>query len=89
VNDLADSVKVVKTHQALLGHDPDKWKRGALVVVPLDDLKEVHAEDLKDHNEMLSMWTMMQQAVQELNAVAIVACNVLKLARVVLVVLLQ
>lgn len=89
MNDLADSVKVVKAHQALLGHDPDKWKRSALVVVPLDDLQEVHTKDLKDHYEMLSVWAMMQQAVQELNAVAIVACYVLKLARVVLVVLLK
>lgn len=61
--DLADSVKIVEPHQALLRHDSDERKWCAFVIVSFDDLKKVDTKDLEDHHKMLSVRPMMDQAV--------------------------
>ena len=67
MNNLAYTVKVVKTHQALLRHDPAQRQRDSLVVVSLDDLKKVDSENLKNHYKVLAMSPVVQEAVEKLH----------------------
>lgn len=48
-------MKIVQSNQALLGNDPYQMKRHPLVVVPLNDFKEVDSHDLKDHHIVVSI----------------------------------
>ena len=79
VDDLADAVQVIETHQALLRHYADKRQRDALVVVPLNDFKQVDAKNLEDHHKVLTVRTMVQEAVEKLDAMAVVTCDIFKL----------
>ncbi len=45
------------------------------VVVPLHYFKEVDSEDLEDHYEVLAVWPTVHEGVQELDAMAVLACN--------------
>jgi glutamyl-tRNA reductase len=69
MNNLTHSVHVVKTDQALPRKSSHKWQGYSFVVVSLDDLKEVDTENLENHDEMLSIWTMMDERVQKLSTV--------------------
>ena len=79
VDDLADAVQVIEAHQALLRHYADKWQRDALVVVPLNDFKQVDAKNLEDHHKVLTVRTMVQEAVEKLDAMAVVTGDIFKL----------
>ena len=79
VDDLADAVQVVQAHQALLRHYTDKRQRDALVVVALNDFKQVDAKNLEDHHKVLTVRTMVQEAVEKLDAMAVVTCDIFKL----------
>ena len=86
MNDLADAVKVIEPHQALFRHDASQGHRNSLVIVPLYDFKQVNAKDFEDHHEVLAVGTVVQEAVQELDTVAIIPRDILKFLRLVLVV---
>jgi hypothetical protein len=59
VNNVAHAMKVIETHQALLGHDANKVQWYTFVVVALDDFKKVYAKDFKNHHEMFSVWPVV------------------------------
>lgn len=61
MDDLAHPVHVVKADKALPGESARKRHGHTLVVVPLDDLEEVDAQDFKHHHEVLSIGTMMDE----------------------------
>lgn len=65
--DLAHPVNVVKTYEALACQLSNKWKRHSFVVVSFNDLKEIHTQNLKNHNKMLSIWTVMDKGIQQLS----------------------
>ena len=61
---LADSVQVVKAHQALFGHDPNKRQWHTFVIVAFNYFKEIDAENFKYHYEVFAMGAMMQETIQ-------------------------
>lgn len=64
VDYLADSVQVVKAHQALFGHDPNKRQWHTFVIVAFNYFKEIDAENFKYHYEVFAMGAMMQETIQ-------------------------
>ena len=86
---LAHSVEVVESNEALLGHLPNDRDRSSFVVVSLDDLQQIAAEDLEHGHKVLSVRAVVQEAVQQLNTVAVVARDVGQLLWVAGVVVLQ
>jgi len=69
VDDLTHPVHVVETDEALSSQSPDKGKRDTFVFVPLDDLEEVDAKNFEHHDEVFSIWTVVNERVQKLSAV--------------------
>ena len=63
MNDLAHAMQIVETHEALARHLPDNRKGRTLVVVSLDNLEQVAAENFEDGHKMLAMRSMMKEAV--------------------------
>ena len=72
-------MKVIQANQALFGHNPYEWHGAAFVVVPFNDLKEIDAEDFEDEDKVLAVLAMVEEAVEQLDAVAVVAGDVLQL----------
>jgi hypothetical protein len=67
--DLAHPVNVVKTYEALSRQLPNQRQRHSFIVVSFDDFQEVHAQNFENHDEMLAIWSMMDERVQQLRAV--------------------
>ena len=76
MDDLADSVQVVQSHQALLGHLSDDWKRSAFVVVSFDHFQQVATQDFKYCHKVLSMRTVVEETIQKLDTVAVVSSDI-------------
>ena len=68
VDDLAHPMNVVQTNQTLAGKPPDQRQRHSFVVVPLDDFQKVDAQDLENHNEVFSVWAVVDEGIQKLSA---------------------
>ena len=69
MDDLTHAMHVVETNQALLSQLSHQRQRNTLVLVSLDDLKEVDAENFENHDEMLAIRSVMDERVQQLRAV--------------------
>ena len=69
MDNLAHAMHVVETNEALSGELSCKRHRNSLVVVALNDLEEVDAEDLEHHHKVLSVWPVVDERVEQLNAV--------------------
>jgi len=61
---LAHPVNVVKADETLAGEFANKWQRHAFIVVSFDDLQEVHTQNLKHHNKMFAVWSVMDERIQ-------------------------
>jgi len=61
----------------------------SFVVVSFDDLQQIHSKNFKDHYKMFAMWSQMKEAVQKLNAIAIISRNIFKFLRILLVIFFQ
>lgn len=61
VNDFANTMQVVEANQNLSGHSPYQGKRNAFVVIPLHDFEEVDAQNLKDHDEVVSVGSVVHE----------------------------
>lgn len=68
MNNLAHAMHVVETNQALLRQLSHQRQRDTLVLVSLDDLKEVDTENFENHDEMLAIRSVMNKRVQQLRA---------------------
>ena len=77
MDDLADGVEVVEADEALLGDLAAEVHGAAVVLVALDELEEVHAEDLEDHAEMVTVWALVEKGVEEVEDVGVVAFDLL------------
>jgi len=64
MDNLTNSVQIIKSHEALFSHDAHKRQRNAFIVVALYHFKQVDAKDFEDHDEMLAVGPMMQEAIQ-------------------------
>ena len=72
-------MQVIQSNQALLGHLSNNRQWCTLIVVSLDDLEQIDAQDLEYGDEVLAMRTMMQKTVQELHTRTVIARDVLQL----------
>ena len=82
---LTNPMQVVKTHQALFRHYPDEWHGNTFIVISLDYFKQIDPQNLKHKDKMFSMLTMVQEAIKQLHAVAVVSSNIVQLSFVDLV----
>ena len=85
MDDPAHPVQVVKADEDLFGHTADKRHRNSFVVVALHDLKQVDAEDLEDHDEVLSIGAIVQEGVEQLHCVTVfhAVATLLRVSRLV------
>ena len=71
VDDATLAMEVVKSNKHLLRHTSHQRQWNTSVVVPLHNLKQVDTEDLKNHNEMLSIRPRVDKGIQKLNCVTV------------------
>jgi len=72
VNDFAVPVKKIKAKQDLSRNLLAETCRQAFIVVFLDNLKQIHAQDFKDKAKVLAIRAIVNKAVQKLDYVAFV-----------------
>ena len=61
MDNLTHAMDIVEPNKALLGQSSDEWQWYTFIIVSFDDFKEVYSENLKDHNEVLAVWSMMDK----------------------------
>lgn len=49
----------------------------SLVLVLLDQIEQVDSEDLENHAEMVSIWSFVDEGIQELDYVAVISAELL------------
>jgi hypothetical protein len=64
MNNFANSMKEIQTEETLLSHLSNDRQWRSFVVVSLDNFKEVNTKDFKNCDEMLSVGTVMKEAIQ-------------------------
>ena len=69
VDNAAHPMHVVKANQTLASQLADEGDGYALVVITFDELEEVDTEDLENHDEMLAIGAVVDERVEELDAV--------------------
>lgn len=69
MNDLAHTVHVVKANQTLASQLSHKGKWHTFVVIALNDFKEVNSQNLENHDEVLSVRSVVDKGIQKLHAV--------------------
>lgn len=72
MNQVAHAMHVVEAHQALLGQYSGQVHGDALVLVTLDDLKQIDAEDLECHYVVFAVRTLMDEMILKLDRVAVI-----------------
>lgn len=73
VDDSAYSVEEVQAHKDLSGDLLDEVERKSFVVVAFEDFEEVDAEDFEDHAEVVAIGTLVEEGVEKVEDVAVVA----------------
>ena len=61
-------MNIIKTYQTLSSQPPDKRKWHSTVVVPFNNFKEITSQDLKHHDEMLAIRSVVDERLQQLSA---------------------
>lgn len=77
MDDFANAVQEIKTDKALSSHLSNDWQRSPFVIVSFDHFEQVDSQDFKHRHKVLAVGSMVQEAVQQLHTIAIVACNVM------------
>ena len=72
MNQVAHAMHVVQSYQALLGQYSGQVHGDALVLVTLDDLKQIDAEDLECHYVVFAVRTLMDEMILKLDRVAVI-----------------
>ena len=67
MDDVAHSVQVIQSDQTLPSNLPCDGYRHSLVLKRLDHLKQVDSKYLEHHDEVLPIWTVMQERVEQLD----------------------
>ena len=73
VDDTAHAVHVIQAEEELAGESPDNWNRNATVVVLPHQAQEILAEDLHRHRVVLAVEGMMEELVEHLQIVGVIA----------------
>ena len=73
VDDSANAVEEVQSHHDLSGDLLDQVQRETLVVIALEHLEQVDSEDLKDHAEVITVGTLVEERVEQVEDVGVIA----------------
>lgn len=84
MNDIADAMKVVESHQALSGDLSHDWHGNTLIIEALDEGQEVAAEHLEGHDRVAPMHAMMEELIEHLEVVRVRPCHLKHLVLFVL-----
>jgi hypothetical protein len=71
MDNFANSMEIVKTNKDLFRNPPNKRDRNALIIIALHDFKEIYSEDLKNHNEVVSIRSIMHERVEQLDYLSV------------------
>ena len=66
VDDLADTMEVVKAHEDLTGDFAHNWHRYTLIVKAFDETEHVVAQNLESHDRMATILSMVEELVEHL-----------------------
>jgi len=73
MDDSAYSVEEVQTHKHLPGYLFDEIERQTLVVIAFEDFKQIDSENLEDHAEMVTVGSFVEEGVEQVENVAVIA----------------
>jgi hypothetical protein len=73
MNNLALAVHIIKANQALSSQFSYQGNWDSFVVITFNDFQEINAQDLKDHDKVLSVWSIMDKRIEQLDAVGSVS----------------
>lgn len=74
----AHPMQVVEADKALSGHLPYHLQRSSLIIVSFNHFQEICSKNFEDSHEVLAIWTVMEETVEELDAIRIIASNILQ-----------
>jgi hypothetical protein len=63
VDDFAMSMHIVQSNQALPRQLSNQGNGNALIVVSLDQFKEIDTKDLEHHNEVFAIWAVVNEGI--------------------------
>ena len=72
MDDSADSVEEVETHQNLSGDFLHQIKREPLVIVPFENFEQINPQNLKHHTKMISIRPFIQEGVQQVEHMRVI-----------------
>jgi hypothetical protein len=87
--DFAYSVQIIKSHEALFGHDPHQRQGHPFIVVPLDHFQQVHAQDFEHDHKVTPVRPVVQKTIQYLHALTIFRSYLPQLIRIVTIILFE
>lgn len=73
VDDFANSMKVIQAYQDLLGNSPDKWHWYSFIIVSFHDFQQIYSKNLKHHNEVITVCSVMHERVEQLYNLGVLA----------------
>lgn len=73
VDDIADSVEEIESHQNLPGDLLDKVEGKTLVIVPFEYFKKVDSKDFEDHAEVVAVGPLVEERVEEVEYMAVIS----------------
>jgi hypothetical protein len=80
----ADAVEEIQAHHNLTSDFLDQIERESLVLVALQNFEKVDAEYLEDHAEVVAVGPLVEEGVEEVEDVGVVAFDLLLVGLVVL-----
>jgi hypothetical protein len=66
MNDFAHSMEVVKAYQDLFAHPPHQRNWDSFIVIAFHDLEQVDSQNLKNHDEMVTIGSVVHKRVEQL-----------------------
>ena len=67
MNDTTTTVHIVESEENLLRDLLDERHRDTLVLMPLDETKQILAKDFEDHADMCAVGSLVPEVVEERN----------------------
>lgn len=75
MNKIAHAMQVVKSYQELLGHPFHEWNWNALVIIPLNNFKQINPLDLKHSDKVFAIRSVVQECIQYLHVITVFTCH--------------
>jgi hypothetical protein len=73
MDDSANSVQKVKSHENLASNFLHQIQWQSLIIISLQDLKQVYSEDFEDHTKMIAIGSLVEERVEQIEYMAVVS----------------